>query len=100
MSEVVSIPRGTFESQGPCWIPRENMHGRNIRPVIKCNCQKICYISLHHVHDDGRVTESFFDSKDVEFTHQGKTYGHVSGCGWHVYLQLLDYDQGEFPPQP
>lgn len=97
----IEIPRGDCESPGPCWIPI--IWGdppRPSKPLIKCNCGKVTGIGLHHVHADGTVTASFFHSAEREFTHNGKTYSHDPGCGWHVFLQLLDYDQGDFPPVP
>lgn len=94
-----SIPRGTHASEGPCWIAVAR-NGKRCRPVVKCKCGRICVISLHHVQEDGTVTASFFDSKENTFVHQGKTYGHMPGCDWHVWLKLVAYDQGEFLPQP
>lgn len=92
------IPKGTYETPGPCWIPRE-WEGRQHKPAIKCQCGKVCYIGLHHVHADGTVTASFFDMQADSFTHDGKTYSHTPGCGWHVHLKLKDYDSGDFPPE-
>lgn len=93
------IPRGDFESTGPCWIPTL-FDGKTLRPKIKCKCGKICIISLHHVHADGTVTASFFDSAERNFIYNGRLYTHTPGCGWHVNLKLRDYDQGEFLPEP
>jgi hypothetical protein len=95
----VDIPKGTFQTPGPCWIPVQNSEGKQLKPRIKCECGRICYIGLHHVHADGTVTASFFDSKESSFVHNGKTYHHQPGCGWHVFLKLLDYDLGDFPPE-
>ncbi len=99
MNDITEIPKGDHESPGPCWIPRE-WEGKTYKPVIKCQCGKMCYIGLHHVHADGTVTASFFDMIGDSFVHNGKTYSHTSGCGWHVWLKLKDYDLGEFPPDP
>ena len=68
------------------------------KPVIKCKCGAVCNIALHHVHSDGTVTASFFHSQESTFTHNGKQYSHTPGCGWHVWLKLLTYDMGDFPP--
>lgn len=95
----VTIPKGDYEAPGPCWIARE-IDGKPIRPAIKCQCGKVCYIGLHHIHADGKVTASFFDSKEESFNHNGKTYSHSPGCGWHVFITLKDYSLGEFPPDP
>lgn len=97
--QLTLIPRADNpDTEGPCWLPVTGP-GRNWRPRIKCKCGRLCIIPLHHVHADGRVTESFYDSKDAFFVHNGKKYGHMPGCGWHVYLKLDRYDQGEFPPE-
>lgn len=95
---TTEIPRGTYNSDGPCWVPRVAQTGQVLRPAIKCICGKICFIDLHHVHADGTVTASFFDSTAKSFVHNGREYQHTPGCGWHVWLKLLNYDQGEFLP--
>jgi len=95
----VEIPRGEFDSPGPCWVAHD-WDGKHCRPIIICKCGKRCHIDLHHVHADGTVTASFYDSEASSFTEGGLTYVHTPGCGWHVYLKLLDYDQGEFLPAP
>jgi len=89
------IPKGAYDSPGPCWIPREGA-----KPLIKCKCGKITGIGLHHVHADGTVTASFFHSQASSFVHEGKTYTHEPGCGWHVWLKLSDYTLGDFPGEP
>jgi hypothetical protein len=108
---VTEIPKGNHDSPGPCWIPtfrRVNPEGKlgvltdpqtiPCKPVIKCQCGDLCGIALHHVHADGTVTASFFHSQEPSFMNKGKTYTHRPGCGWHVWLKLLDYDCGDFPP--
>lgn len=99
MNGVTEIPKGDHDSAGPCWIP-VSLDGKAIKPRIKCQCGKICYIGLHHVHADGTVTRSFFDSTEAQFTEGGKVYNHTPGCGWHVWLKLKDYHDGDFPPTP
>lgn len=89
---MTQIPRGDWDSPAPCWIPVTDSDGARLKPLIKCNCGKVTGIGLHHVHEDGTVTASFY--------HKG---GNVSpedpeGCEWHVHLKLLEYDQGDFPP--
>lgn len=93
MSDI-EIPKGDCDSPGPCWIPVQDTEGKRLRPLIKCNCGKISGIGLHHVHPDGRVRESFFHDLAP---HPDIGYAG-GGCGWHVYLKLKDYDQGDFPP--
>lgn len=95
----VEIPKGDFDSPAPCWIGVSS-DGKPCKPLIKCNCGKVCGIGLHHVHADGRVTASFYHSEASEFTDGGRTYQHTPGCGWHVFLTLKDYDRGEFLPAP
>jgi hypothetical protein len=65
--------------------------GRKLKPIIRCNCGRLTGIGLHHVHVDGTVTASYYHKR-----------GNIppedpEGCGWHVFLKLLDYDQGDFP---
>jgi len=97
----VEIPKGDFDTPGPCWIVlAEHGSDKPLKPRIKCKCGQICNIGLHHVHADGRVTASFYHAEFAEWQEGGKTYRHQPGCGWHVFLKLKDYDLGEFPPQP
>ncbi|MGO9641161.1 MAG: hypothetical protein ACLP1Y_07655 [Candidatus Acidiferrales bacterium] len=101
MTSTTDIPRGDSDSPGPCWIPRESaLDGKKFKPAIKCKCGQVCFIGLHHVHTDGTITRSFFHSEATSFTEGGKVYHHEPGCGWHVWLRLLDYDEGDFPPEP
>lgn len=97
---TTAIPKIKHDDPGPGWIPIQNADGVPLKPLIKCQCGRITGIGLHHVHADGTVTASFFDSQEGRFTHNGKTYSHEPGCGWHVFLKLQDYDCGEFPPVP
>lgn len=101
---LTEISKGTYDSPGPCWIPAfyedDNRVPVPVKPRIKCQCGKITGIGLHHVHADGTVTASYFHSQESSFVDNGRTYSHEPGCGWHVFLKLLDYDQGDFPPVP
>lgn len=90
---MVEIPKGSWDAPAPCWISCVDSGGKQLKPLIKCNCGKVTGIGLHHVHPDGTVTASFYHKR-----------GHVppedpEGCEWHVHLRLLDYDQGDFPPE-
>ena len=89
MEDVTEIPKGDYDAPAPCWMPI-----RDCKPLIKCQCGKICGIGLHHVHADGTVTASFF--------HDAAPHPDIGyaggGCGWHVWLKLMDYDCGDFPP--
>lgn len=91
----VEIPRGDYDSPAPCWVPR-TYAGKTVKPAIKCQCGQVRNIGLHHVHADGTVTASFFHdaAPHPEIGYAG------GGCGWHVFLKLKDYDQGDFPPVP
>ena len=85
MANLTEIPRlkDIDKTPGvPGWMPVLS-NGKRAKPVIRCNCGELMGIGDHHVYADGRVTASFYDR---------------DGCGWHVFLKLLDYDQGEFPP--
>lgn len=78
----------------PLWSPvAEYGTGRRLKPLIRCNCGIWTGIKLHHVHADGKVTASFFHATKAQHPQ-----GSDDGCGWHVYLWLDDYDQGEFKP--
>lgn len=103
MTETVTIPRLKLEDEepGPGWISCSRYdNGEPCKPLIKCKCGKVTGIGLHHVHADGRVTASYYDSEGEEFEHNGTKYKKDPGCGWHVFLILAGYDQGEFPPNP
>lgn len=105
---LVEIPKGVNhnfadEDPAPCWIPVSTRQDDNSlkpsKPVIRCQCGRYCGIGLHHVHADGTVTASFLHGK-APFSHNGKDYpGDPDGCEWHVFLKLLDYDCGDFPPE-
>jgi len=73
----------------PCWIQPVNSAGTKLKPIIRCNCGWFCGIGLHLVHADGTVTASFYHTRESD---------PDRGCGWHVWLKLLDYDGGEFLP--
>jgi hypothetical protein len=88
---MTEIPKGTWNSPAPCWIPTKNQDGSNAKPLIKCQCGRITGIGLHHVHADGTVTASFYHKRGNVPPEDTK------GCEWHVFLKLLDYDCGDFP---
>lgn len=99
MSEVIEIPRvDSLEAPGPGWYAHD-WNGKHARPIIICKCGKRCHIDLHHVHADGLVTASFYHSEQSSFVVNGKAYYHQPGCGWHVFIKLANYDQGEFLPE-
>lgn len=93
MSEAIKIPRGSFDDQEdpkPCWVSiTEFGSEKHCKPVIRCLCGEYTNIALHHVHADGKVTNSFY---------------HTNGnpCGWHVFLFLDGYAEAvgiDFPPE-
>lgn len=85
----VEIPKINKERNNyPCWVSVRSTKGERLKPTILCKCGVYCGIGLHHVHADGRVTASFYHEK-----------GQNNGCGWHVFLKLLDYNWGEYPPE-
>jgi hypothetical protein len=96
---MTEIPKGShddgfdFKAGHPAWFPVVE-HGtkKHLKPIIRCNCGRLTGIGLHHVHADGTVTASFHHLR-------GETPpADTEGCGWHVFLKLLDYDWGDFPP--
>lgn len=83
---VIDIPRlegGDKTPGAPGWLSCQDTDGNQLKPLIRCNCGEIMGIDAHHVHADGTVTASFHDR---------------DGCGWHVWLKLASYDQGDMPP--
>ena len=96
---LTEIPKGDYDAPAPCWIPTcyvKDGETVKLKPLIKCNCGHISGIGLHHVHADGTVTASFFHDSAP---HPDIGYAG-GGCGWHVWLKLLDYNEGDFPPMP
>lgn len=93
MAENINIPQGFFDDETdpkPCWISIVTGEARiPCKPAIRCQCGEVTNIALHHVHADGRVTNSFY---------------HTNGnpCGWHVFLFLDGYREKvgiDFPPE-
>jgi hypothetical protein len=107
MAETVTIPHLGGEDHEwdnkvagkPGWYS-VRMYGSNekAKPHIRCNCGEVTGIGLHHVHADGKVTASFWHAKEPMEQQGHKMPG--GGCGWHVYLILADYNDGDFPPRP
>ena len=82
-----------WQPNHPAWIQPVDSDGKKLKPVIRCNCGQWSGIGLHHVHADGTVTASFFHATKTQHPQ-----GDSSGCGWHVFLKLLGYTGGDFPP--
>lgn len=78
----------------PGWF-QPTQDGEKLKPVILCNCGRMCGIALHHVHPDGSVTNSFYHKRGMNFA----IGEEPDGCEWHVFLKLKDYDGGEFLPR-
>jgi hypothetical protein len=81
--ENVQLPKGTFESPGPCWIQLTTRDGKPFPPLIKCVCGTLYGTTGQHIQKDGTVTASWL-SKEC--------------CQYHVYLKLLDWPGEDFPP--
>ena len=106
---MTEIPHAAYADDDvkPAWLSTiESAGGRELKPLIRCQCGVIIGLKLHHVHADGTVTASFFharaeelqkDSEGYFFMHNGRRYSTVPGCGWHVHLKLKDYAGGDFP---
>lgn len=92
MSDLVHLPRGHFNDNNdlvPCWIATTTgSPPQPSRPIIRCQCGMVLTIELHHVHADGRVTNSFYHRRPTP-----------EACGWHVYLVLDDWIGLEFLPE-
>ena len=98
---VIEIPKivpsddlNKWYEKSPAWSPTKDSSGKMLKPIIRCNCGQWSGIGLHHVHADGIVTASFFHATKAQHPQ-----GDDSGCGWHVWLKLKDYDCGDFPPR-
>lgn len=92
--KITSWNGDTTQPNSPGWF-QPTQDEVSLKPIIRCNCGSLCGIGLHHVHADGTVTASFF--------HDAAPHSEIhyvgGGCGWHVWLKLLDYDGGEFLPK-
>lgn len=92
MSDLTHIPRGYFNDDDPvpCWLAAVTGEDRRpCKPLIKCRCGMAVSLDLHHVHTDGRVTNSFLHDRP-----------QPEACGWHVFLILDGWIGLEFPPEP
>jgi hypothetical protein len=69
-------------------MPMIDPQGHNLKPVIRCKCGELCNIRNHHIHADGRVTESFFHVAPMT----------NNPCGFHEYLELEDWYGLNMPP--
>jgi len=84
MNALIEIPKANKELDNfPCWVVKFDSEGKQVRPLIICQCGENTSIENHHIHYDGRITESYF---------------HRNGCGWHVLLKLKDWSNLEFKP--
>lgn len=80
----------------PGWVRVVEAHTNTpVKPIIRCNCGLFVGLRLHHVHSDGTVTASFYHKRGKDSS-VGES---PDGCEWHVFLKLLDYNDGDFPPQ-
>jgi len=98
VADNVEIPHITehddWYAKTPGWASCVSHEGKQLKPIIRCNCGQWSGIGLHHVHADGTVTASFFHAAKGQHPQ-----GSDDGCGWHVMLKLKDYDCGDFPPE-
>lgn len=93
MSDITEIPRVNEAGDNfPCWTHTVDTNGNVLRPHIICKCGKHTNIGNHHVHEDGNVTASYYHWYEDRPE-------KMQGCGWHVFLKLLDYSDGEFLPE-
>lgn len=76
----------------PGWWKVQDRSGMQRKPLIRCTCGSVSGIGLHHVHADGRVTNSYYHKKGTVYPED------PNGCEWHVWLQLADWDGGDIPP--
>lgn len=101
MIEIPKIEDDEFDSRAnsPGWIQpvqqQEDGSLKPLKPIIRCNCGMLCGIGLHHVHQDGTVTASFYHKRGPAGS---ADFSSPDGCEWHVFLKLKDYAGGDFPP--
>jgi hypothetical protein len=95
----VLIPHlaGDDKGSGPGWFTCTDGQGNKLKPLVRCKCGKTSGIGLHHVHADGTVTASYFDATAEQLAKMPDDKRLAPGCGWHVYLKLQNFDQGDFP---
>lgn len=79
----------SLPESGPAWYQPAYADGRLCRPLVRCKCGQLTGIGLHHVYEDGKVEASFFHAPDES---------RPKACGWHEWIELEDYDGGEFLP--
>lgn len=93
---VIEIPKikegDDWYAKSPGWSPVQQ-DGKQLKPLIRCNCGSWSGIGLHHVHPDGTVTASFYHKRGTVYPED------PNGCEWHVMIKLMDYDLGDFPPE-
>ena len=80
----------------PAWLQPVPHGRREVEPDDPLQLRPVVRIGLHYVHADGTITASFFHSKGTNFA----IGEDPNGCDWHVWLKLLDYNEGDFPPNP
>lgn len=86
--DIVKIPKinEDWDNQ-PAWMPRVDKNDKPIHPRIMCKCSKILNIENYHIHLNGEVRASFIHNRGTR------------ACGWHVFLNLEDYDGPELLPK-
>jgi len=101
METIIIIPRidnwneDTAILNHPAWTSLQDTKGNTVKPIIRCNCGRWFNIKAHHLHPDGTVTASFFDT---DLINDKKEIIH-KGCGWHVFIKLEEWTGQEFLPE-
>lgn len=94
---TVRIPRlaNVWEDAGPGWAPDTRADGRPCHPLVKCRCGAILHVTAHTVHEDGRLTASFYH----RFEPPAPPREVERSCGWHEFLTLEGWDGGLVVPE-
>lgn len=94
---TVTIPRlaNIWEDAGPGWAPDVLCDGRHCHPLVKCRCGAILHVTAHTVHEDGRLTASFYH----QFAPPAPVREIERSCGWHEFLILDGWSGGLIPPE-
>jgi len=86
--DTIKIPKINDDwDNHPAWMPQVDGDKEPMHPSIMCRCGKILNIENHHIHSGGEVRASFIHNRGTR------------PCGWHVFLDLEDYDGPELLPK-
>jgi hypothetical protein len=75
------IPKANEERNNyPCWRGTVDNGGKELKPIVYCQCGQPCGLGNHSINEQGEISPSFFHAK-----------GDGNGCGFHEYIKLEGY---------